>query len=53
MELRKADAAMGAETAGPEISELQARLVAAGEACDELVGGAAHEGRGRARRRAT
>ncbi len=53
MELRKADAAMGAQTAGPEISELQARLVAAGDACDELVGGAANAQRARARRRAT
>src|SRR5262249_9631423 len=38
MELRKADAAMGSQAAAPEVSELQARLVAAGEACDQLVG---------------
>jgi hypothetical protein len=37
MELRKADAAIGTSTAG-DISELQQRLVAAGDACDELVG---------------
>lgn len=49
MELRKADAAMGQQTAGPDVSELQQRLVAAGQACDELVGGTA---RTRRRRRA-
>ena len=49
MELRKADAVMGQQTTGPDVSELQQRLVAAGQACDELVGGAA---RGRQRRRA-
>jgi len=38
MELRKADAAMGSSTAGEKVSELQARLQAAGDACDELVG---------------
>jgi hypothetical protein len=38
MELRKADAALGAVTSGQDMSELQARLTAAGEACDELVG---------------
>lgn len=38
MELRKADAAMSSKAAGPEVSELQARLAAAGQACDELVG---------------
>jgi hypothetical protein len=38
MELRKADATMGGEAAAPEVSELQARLAAAGEACDELIG---------------
>jgi hypothetical protein len=38
MELRKADAAMGSASAGEKVSELQARLQAAGEACDELVG---------------
>jgi hypothetical protein len=38
MELRKADAAMGAQAAMPDVSELQSRLAAAGEACDELVG---------------
>jgi hypothetical protein len=49
MELRKADAAMGQQTSGPDVTELQQRLVAAGEACDELVGGA---NRARRRRRA-
>lgn len=48
MELRKADAAMGQQTAGPDVSELQQRLIAAGDACDELVGRA----RTRRRRRA-
>ena len=38
MELRKADAAMGAQAEMPNVTELQGRLVAAGEACDELVG---------------
>ncbi len=38
MELRKADAALGGVTSGRDVSELGARLVAAGEACDELVG---------------
>jgi hypothetical protein len=38
MELRKADAAMSSKAAGPEVNELQARLAAAGQACDELVG---------------
>lgn len=48
MELKKADAAMGAETAGaPNVTELQSRLQAATDACDELVGA-----RGRRRRRA-
>jgi len=50
MELRKADAAMGQQTTGPDVTELQQRLVAAGEACDELVGGSA--ARTRRRRRA-
>ncbi len=45
MELRKADAAMSSHATGPDVSELQARLTAAGQACDELVG------RKRARRR--
>jgi len=45
MELRKADAAMSSQASGLEVSELQARLTAAGQACDELVG------RKRARRR--
>ena len=49
MELRKADAAMGQQTTGPDVTELQQRLVAAGAACDELVGGAT---RVRRRRRA-
>ena len=53
MELRKADAAMGSQTSGPEVSELQARLAAAGEACDELVGRSSVAPRARvARRRA-
>jgi len=52
MELRKADAAMGSQSsAGPEVSELQARLAAAGEACDELVGRASTTPRPRARLR--
>lgn len=38
MELRKADAAMGSAEAGPDVSDLQARLIAAGQACDELAG---------------
>jgi hypothetical protein len=38
MELRKADAAMGAQSQGADVSELQARLTAAGDACDELMG---------------
>ncbi|MBI4701857.1 MAG: hypothetical protein HY744_12015 [Deltaproteobacteria bacterium] len=38
MGLRKADAAMGSAGQGAEVSELQARLAAAGEACDELIG---------------
>jgi hypothetical protein len=50
MELRKADAAMGQQTTGPDVTELQQRLVAAGQACDELVGGSA--ARTRRRRRA-
>lgn len=37
MALRKADHAEGSETA-TNVSELQARLTAAGQACDELVG---------------
>jgi hypothetical protein len=37
MALRKADVVEGAEDA-TNVSELQARLVAAGQACDELVG---------------
>ena len=51
MELRKADAAMGSQAATPEVSELQARLAAAGEACDELVGRASVTPRPRARLR--
>jgi len=38
MELRKADAAMGGSAAENDVSELSARLIAAGQACDELVG---------------
>ncbi len=48
MALRKADVADGAEGAS-NVSELQARLAAAGDACDELVGRASSEPR-RARR---
>jgi hypothetical protein len=50
MELRKADVAMGTSTSGRDISELQQRLVAAGDACDELVG-RAPSARDRQRRR--
>jgi len=49
MELRKADAAMGSQTSGTEVSELQSRLAAAGEACDELVGRSSQTGARRAR----
>jgi hypothetical protein len=38
MELRKADVAMNENTEAPDVSELQARLAATGQACDELVG---------------
>jgi hypothetical protein len=38
MELRKADATLGSAAAGRDVSELQSRLIAAGQACDELVG---------------
>ena len=38
MELRKADAVLSNQAAAPDVSELQARLAAAGQACDELVG---------------
>jgi hypothetical protein len=41
MELRKADEALGASTSTPDVSELQARLTAAGQACDEIVGSGA------------
>jgi hypothetical protein len=51
MELRKADAALGSATAGRDVSELQSRLIAAGQACDELVGRAPSTPRGRQRRR--
>jgi hypothetical protein len=51
MELRKADAALGSATAGRDVSELQSRLIAAGQACDELVGRAPSPARGRQRRR--
>ena len=54
MELRKADAAMGHAASGRDVSELQARLIAAGQACDELVGRApSPEGRKAGRRRAS
>jgi hypothetical protein len=49
MELRKADAAMGAQETGPEVNELQARLIAAGEACDELIGRSSTRSRRRSR----
>lgn len=51
MELRKADAVLSNQERTPDVSELQARLAAAGQACDELVG---REGQGRrsTRRRA-
>jgi hypothetical protein len=52
MELRKADAAMGAQTAGADVSELQSRLTAAGEACDELMGRQTSGARRRVRRSA-
>lgn len=38
MALRKADAVEGNESAAVDVSELQQRLAAAGQACDELVG---------------
>ncbi len=38
MELRKADVAIGGVASVSDVSELQARLRAAGEACDEIVG---------------
>ncbi len=48
MALRKADALDG-DGSAPNVSELQSRLVAAGEACDQLVGRAGGDER-RARR---
>jgi hypothetical protein len=51
MELRKADATLGSATAGRDVSELQSRLIAAGQACDELVGRAPSTARARQRRR--
>ncbi len=51
MELRKADAAVGSATSGRDVSELQSRLAAAGEACDELVGRASVAPARRAKRR--
>lgn len=39
MELRKADATLSSDSGAPDVSELQLRLEAAGQACDELVGG--------------
>jgi hypothetical protein len=38
MELRKADAALGGDISGADVSELQSRLMAAGDTCDEIVG---------------
>jgi hypothetical protein len=53
MELRKADAALGTEAHSSHVSELQGRLIAAGDACDELVGrGREDAPRARTRRRA-
>ena len=49
MELRKADAAMGANQ-GHNVNELQQRLIAAGRACDELVGRTSIMGDRRSRR---
>jgi hypothetical protein len=51
MELRKADATLGSATAGRDVSDLQSRLIAAGQACDELVGRAPSTARARERRR--
>jgi hypothetical protein len=57
MELRKADAALGAGSVAPDVTELQSRLAAAGDACDELIGrarpGSLAAGRARARSRST
>jgi hypothetical protein len=50
MELRKADAAMGSEHATSDVSDLQARLAAAVQACDDLVGRGSVAPRARARR---
>ncbi|MGE0324999.1 MAG: hypothetical protein AB7S68_21930 [Polyangiaceae bacterium] len=52
MELRKADAAMGANQ-GHNVGELQQRLIAAGRACDELVGRTSIMGERRSRRIST
>lgn len=52
MELRKADATMGSERATTDVGDLQARLAAAVEACDELSGRTARAPR-RVRRRET
>ncbi|MBN2195895.1 MAG: hypothetical protein JW751_23965 [Polyangiaceae bacterium] len=49
MELRKADAALGAGSVNPDVTELQSRLVAAGDACDELIGRTKPRARTRAR----
>jgi hypothetical protein len=51
MELRKADATLGTTATGPDVSDLQMRLAAAGQACDELVGQAARSGRSSRERR--
>jgi len=50
MELRKADATLGTAASGPDVSDLQARLTAAGQACDELVGRSARGRSSRERR---
>ncbi|MEY4544330.1 MAG: hypothetical protein RL685_525 [Pseudomonadota bacterium] len=52
IELRKADAAMGSNATEHDVSELTARLMAAGQACDELVGGMSSAEAPRERRRA-
>ena len=50
MELRKVDAELG-NGSGQNVSELQSRLMAAGQACDELMGRSSEPGQRRARRK--
>jgi|GEM_PF-2337709 len=50
MELRKVDAELGNHS-GHNVSELQSRLMAAGQACDELMGRSSEPGQRRARRK--